>query len=130
MAEGKLAAKFKAKANELKCDLSALYLVYKRKDVSIAAKIIIVIAIGYALSPVDLIPDFIPILGCLDDLIVLPFLVYISLKLIPTEIMEECREQAKNLWKDGKPKKWRYAMPIIIIYVLIVFIFVKNIFFS
>ena len=65
----------KAKAKELKYDLSALYLAYKRKDVPILAKIIIIMAIGYALSPIDLIPDFIPILGYLDDLLIIPFLV-------------------------------------------------------
>jgi uncharacterized membrane protein YkvA (DUF1232 family) len=115
------------KAKELRCNLSALYLVYKRKDVPIIAKIIIMITIAYALSPIDLIPDFIPILGYLDDLIILPFFIYISLKLIPREIMEECREQAKDLWKDGKPKRWYYAIPIIAVYLLIIIIIVKNI---
>jgi uncharacterized membrane protein YkvA (DUF1232 family) len=126
--KNKLLTKFKSKTNELKYNLSALYLVYKRKDVPIIAKIIIIITIGYALSPIDLIPDFIPILGCLHDLIILPFFIYVSLKLIPKEIMEECKEQAKDLWKDGKPKKWYYAIPIIAIYLLIIIIIVKNIF--
>ncbi|MDR2792148.1 MAG: DUF1232 domain-containing protein [Treponema sp.] len=130
MAENKLLERIKTEAKELKYNLSALHLVYKRKDVSIAARIIIIITIGYALSPIDLIPDFIPILGYLDDLIILPLLIYISLKLIPKEIMEGCREQAKDIWKDGKPKKWYYAIPIIIIYVLIIFIIVKIMFFN
>ena len=120
----------KTKANELKYNISALYLVYYRNDVPILAKISIVITIGYALSPIDLIPDFIPIVGYLDDLIILPFLIYISLKLIPKEIMEECKEQAKDIWKDGKPKKWYYAIPVIVIYLLLLFIIVKHIFFN
>lgn len=120
--------KLKQKAKELKYNISALFLAYKRNDVSIIAKTLIIITVAYALSPIDLIPDFIPVLGYLDDLIILPFLIYISLKLIPKEIMEECKEQAKDLWKDGKPKKWYYAIPIIIIYLLIIFIIVKNIF--
>jgi uncharacterized membrane protein YkvA (DUF1232 family) len=123
--ENKLLVKFKIKTNELKYNLSALYLVYKRKDVSMLVKIIIIITVGYALSPIDLIPDFVPILGYLDDLIILPFLIFVSLKLIPPKIMEECKKQAKDLWKDGKPKKWYYAIPIIIIYLLIIFITVK-----
>ena len=122
--------KFKTKAKELKYDLSALYLAYKRKDVPIVAKIIIIIAIVYALSPVDLIPDFIPVLGYLDDLLIVPFLIFIALRLIPKPIMVECREQAKDLWKDGKPKKWYYAIPIIIIWLSIIFILIKKIFFN
>ena len=122
--------KLKAKAKEIKQDLSALYLAYKRKDVPILAKIIAIMAIGYALSPIDLIPDFIPVIGYLDDLLIVPFLIFISIKLIPKPIMDECREQAKDLWKDGKPKKWYYAIPIIMMYLLIIYIIVKNIFFK
>ena len=118
------------KSKELKYNLSALYLAYKRKDVPILAKILIIITVGYALSPIDLIPDFIPVIGYLDDLIILPFLVYLSLKLIPKGIMDECKELAKDLWRDGKPNKWYYAIPIILIYLLIIFIIIKNIFFK
>jgi uncharacterized membrane protein YkvA (DUF1232 family) len=128
VAENRLLAKLKAKAKELKYNTAALYLVYKRKDTPFLAKLVILITIGYALSPIDLIPDFIPVLGYLDDLIILPLLIYLSLKLIPGKIMEECREQAKDLWKEGTPKKWYYAMPIIIIYLLIIFVLVKIIF--
>jgi uncharacterized membrane protein YkvA (DUF1232 family) len=120
-------AGLKAKANKLKYELSALYLAYKRKDVSIFAKILILMAIGYALSPIDLIPDFIPVLGYLDDLLIVPFLIFLSLKLIPKEIMDECREQAKDLWKDGKPKRWYFAIPIVLFYLLILFLIIKAI---
>ena len=122
--------KFKKKAKELKTNLAALYLAYKRKDVSIFAKIIIIAAIAYVLSPIDLIPDFIPILGYLDDLLIVPILVFFAIKLIPKHIMDECKEQAKDLWKDGKPKKWFYAIPIILIWLLIISIVVKMIFFK
>ena len=121
--------KIKIKAKELKYNLSALYLAYKRKDVPIFAKIIIIIAVVYALSPIDLIPDFIPIIGYLDDLIIVPLLVVIALKLIPKPIMDECREQAKGMWKNGKPTKWYYAIPIVVFWVLIAYIIVKNVFF-
>ena len=122
--------KLKAKAKEIKYDLSALYLAYKRKDVPIIAKIFIIMAIGYALSPIDLIPDFIPVLGYLDDILIVPLLVIISIKFIPKPVMAECREQAKDMWKDGKPKKWYYAIPIILIWLLIIFLIVKKIFFD
>ena len=119
--------KLKTKAYNLKCDLSALYLAFKRKDTPISAKIFIIIAVGYALSPIDLIPDFIPFLGYLDDIIIVPFFVFLSLKLIPKNIMDECREQAKDLWVDGKPKKWYYAIPIIIFWLIVIFVIVKSI---
>jgi uncharacterized membrane protein YkvA (DUF1232 family) len=67
------------------------------KDVPITAKIIIIIAIIYALSPIDLIPDFIPVLGYLDDLLILPVLIYVSIKIIPKNILEECKEEAKKI---------------------------------
>ena len=120
--------KLKQKAKELKYNLSALYLAYKRKDTPLLAKILIMITVGYALSPIDLIPDFIPVIGYLDDLILLPFLIFLSVKLIPKDIMNECKEQALDLWKDGKPQKWYYAVPIILLYLLIIFVIVKNIF--
>jgi uncharacterized membrane protein YkvA (DUF1232 family) len=129
LAGNEIFEKIKVKAKELKYNLSALYLAYKRKDVPILAKILIIITIGYALSPIDLIPDFIPVIGYLDDLIILPFLIFLSIKLIPKEIMGECKEQAKDLWKDGKPKKWYYAIPIVLIYLLIIYVIVKKIFF-
>ena len=129
MSENKILDKLKLKTKELKMNLSALYLAYKRKDVPFYAKIIIILAVGYALSPIDLIPDFIPIIGYLDDLLIVPFLVFVSLKLIPNKIMEECREQAQDLWKDGKPKKCYYAIPIVLIYLLVIVVIVRIIFF-
>ena len=59
------------------------------------AKVLIGAAIAYALSPIDLIPDFIPVLGHLDDLIIVPLLVYMALKLIPKDVVEECRAAAQ-----------------------------------
>jgi uncharacterized membrane protein YkvA (DUF1232 family) len=122
----KIIATCKARAKALKYNIAALYLAYKRKDTPLIAKIAIAATVGYALSPIDLIPDFIPILGYLDDLVILPLLVVLSLKLIPKEIMSECREGAKDLWKNGRPQKWYYAIPIILIYLMVIFIIIKN----
>ena len=107
-------------AKKLKLKIKAVYLAYKHKETPIIAKISAGITVGYALSPIDLIPDFIPILGYLDDLIILPLLIYISAKLIPKEIMKECEEKSKELWTNGKPKKWIYGVPIIIVWVIVV----------
>lgn len=120
--------KLKAKIDALKYDVSALYLAYKRNDVPVYAKIMIVVTIAYALSPIDLIPDFIPVLGYLDDIILVPLFIYISLKLIPKEIMAECREQAKDLWQNGRPKKWYYVIPVVIVWVVVVCIVIRYIF--
>ena len=74
---------------------------------------------GYALSPLDLIPDFIPVLGYLDDLIILPALAALTVKCIPKETFAFCRMEAVGMWADGKPRKWYYALPIVVIWVLI-----------
>ncbi|ANB60480.1 YkvA family protein [Anoxybacteroides amylolyticum] len=110
----------KEKAKAIKIYIPALFIAMKRKDTPIAAKIIAGITVGYALSPIDVIPDFIPVLGYLDDLIILPLLAALAIKFIPDEIMEICKTEAEGMWKDGKPKKWYYAIPIIVFWILIV----------
>lgn len=120
--------KLSARAKQLKIDIPAVFIALKRNDTPILAKIIAAITIAYALSPIDLIPDFIPVLGYLDDLIILPLLCAAAIKLIPKDIMDSCRKDAENLWSNGKPKKWYYAIPIIIFWLLIIFLIIKFIF--
>lgn len=115
------------KKEEIKYYLPAIYLVLKHTLTPLAAKIMAGITVCYALSPIDLIPDFVPILGYLDDVIILPLLITLTLKLIPQEIMNECLEQSKDMWKNGKPKNWKYAIPIILIYILIILIILKQV---
>lgn len=110
----------KEKAKALKIYIPALFIAMKRKDTPIAAKIFAGITVGYALSPIDLIPDFIPVLGYLDDLIILPLLAALAIKLIPDEIMKICKAEAEGLWKNGKPKNWYCAIFITIFWVIIV----------
>ncbi len=117
--------KLKGRAKQLKTDIPALFIAMKRKKTPVLAKIIAGIAVGYALSPIDLIPDFIPVLGLLDDVIIIPALIALVLKLIPAKVFAECREEAANLWVDGKPKKWYYALPIIFVWLLLIFVIVK-----
>ena len=118
----------KERAAALKTDIPAVFLALKAKETPLIAKIAAGITVAYALSPIVLIPDFVPILGYLDDVILLPALVSLTLKLIPSDIMEACRTQAKGMWPDGRPKKWYYAIPIIIVWALIAFVIVKAIF--
>ncbi len=112
--------KLKDEAKKLKNEILALFLAYKRPDVSWYAKLFAIIVVGYALSPIDFIPDFIPILGYLDDLILLPLGISIAIKLIPDHIMEECRSQAKDTFKDGKPKNRIAASIIILVWLSII----------
>ncbi len=117
------------RAKQLKRDIPAVFLALKRKDTPVIAKVLAGITVGYALSPIDLIPDFIPVLGYLDDLILLPALVALTVKLIPQNIMRECREKSENLWADGKPKKWYYAVPIVVFWLVILWVIIRAIWF-
>lgn len=103
---------------DIKRKVAVIYLAMKIKETPFYAKLLAVITIAYALSPIDLIPDFIPVLGYIDDLIILPILVIITVKLIPKKIIAECEEEAKSIWSNGKPKRWYFAIPIVLIWLL------------
>lgn len=118
----------KQRAQRLKKDIPAVFLALKHKDTPVLAKIVVAITVGYALSPVDFIPDFIPVLGYLDDVILLPALIALTVKLIPNGVFEQCRTESENMWENGKPKKWYYAVPIVLVWVLIAWLIVKAIF--
>lgn len=115
----------KQRARQLKTDIPAVFLALQRHDTPWPAKVIAFLTVGYALSPIDLIPDFIPVLGYLDDVILLPALVALTVKLIPEPVMAECRAQAQSLWENGKPKRWYYAVPIVIIWLAVLFLVVR-----
>ena len=110
----------KEKARKLKTDIPALFLALNDRKTPLAAKIFAGITVVYALSPIDLIPDFIPVLGYLDDLILLPLLVALTVKFIPKEVLAKHREQAKGMWQDGAPTKWQYAIPIVLIWLIVI----------
>jgi len=112
-------------AKKLKRDIPAIFLSLQDKDTPILAKILGGITVGYALSPVDLIPDVVPVLGYLDDVLILPALVTLTVKLIPPKVIERYRQEAEGMWEDGKPKKWYYSVPIVILWVLIIWMVVK-----
>ena len=119
----------KERAKKLKTDIPALFLALKDKDTPIIAKVFAGITVAYALSPIDLVPDFIPVLGYLDDVILLPAFVAFTIKLIPKEVLERNRKLSEGMWENGKPKKWYYAVPIVLIWVFIIGLIVKLIWF-
>ena len=100
--------KITAWAKALKLDVLALWFALKHPSVSSLAKAITFVAVAYALSPIDLIPDFIPVLGYLDDLIIVPVLVWLVLKLVPIDVLKQTREQSAE-WinsNQSKPKSY------------------------
>lgn len=115
----------KERAASLKQDIPAVFLALKSRETPLPAKILAAITVAYALSPVDLVPDFIPVLGYLDDVLLFPALVALTVKLIPKDIFNRCRQQAEEIWQNGKPKKWYYAIPIILIWLLTLFLILK-----
>ena len=88
--------RWKERANNLKRDIHALYLAKNDPRVPWYAKLLAVLIIAYALSPIDLIPDFIPVLGLLDELVLLPVGILLLLKMIPPGVMEEYRRTAAS----------------------------------
>ncbi|MFN2146223.1 MAG: YkvA family protein [Anaerolineales bacterium] len=109
--------KWKQVARKLKSDTYALYLAYKHPGTPWYAKVFAGLVIAYAFSPIDLVPDFIPVLGYLDDLILVPLGVTLAMKMIPSEVMEECRAQAEIEVQQDKPTNWVAAAVIIAIWV-------------
>jgi len=120
---------FKERAKKLKTDIPAVFIALRKKETPIPAKILAGVTVAYALSPIDLVPDFIPVLGYLDDVILLPAFVALTIKLIPDEVFAECRKESEGLWADGKPKKWYCAIPVFVFWLLIIFVIVKAIWF-
>ena len=119
----------KERAKQLKTDIPVVFLSLKSKDTPLAAKILAGITVGYALSPIDLIPDFLPVLGYLDDIIILPALIALTIRLIPKDTFDKFRKEAEGLWQNGKPKKWYYAIPIALIWLLLIWLIVKTLHF-
>jgi len=113
-----LAAKWKDKSGQIKVEIYALYLAYRDPRVPLHAKIFAGLVVAYAFSPIDLIPDFIPILGYLDDLVLIPFGVALALKMIPPDVMDECRARSREFMAAGKPKNLMAAIVIIAIWIL------------
>jgi len=83
--------------------------------------------VAYALSPIDFIPDFIPVIGLLDDVILLPGLIALVIKPIPADVFVKCREDAASLWIHGKPKRWYCALPIVAVWILVTYLVMKAI---
>ena len=113
----RLLERLKQRVQHLKVEIYAIYLAYKDPRVPWYARIFAACVVGYAFSPIDLIPDVIPVLGYLDDLILIPLGVAMALKMIPQEVLAECREKAREIIPQGVPLNRTAAFVIIAIWV-------------
>lgn len=113
---------WKTKSKQLRSEVYALYLASKHPRTPWYAKAFAVLIIGYALSPIDLIPDFIPVVGYLDDLIIVPAGIALLIKMIPEEVLEECREKARFQSVSKKRRNWIAATVIVLIWLSAIYI--------
>ncbi|MEJ5311229.1 MAG: YkvA family protein [Anaerolineae bacterium] len=110
---------WKQRARQLKAETYALYLAYRDPRTPWYARVFTAIVVGYAFSPIDLIPDFIPVLGYVDDLVLVPLGIWLALKLIPPEVMAESRSRAQESLANGKPVNRAAAVVIVAIWLLL-----------
>jgi len=107
------------RAKELRTETRVLYLALKDPRTPWYAKFLAACVVAYVLSPIDLIPDFIPVLGYLDDLIVLSLGIGLLTKMIPPKVLAECREKAQAEIVEGKLLVWVGTVIIIAIWILV-----------
>jgi len=109
--------RWKERARQLKTEVYALYLAYKDPRMPWYARVFTALVVGYAFSPIDLIPDFIPVLGYLDDLVILPLGAFLAIKMIPGQVMEVSRTKAREVMDRGEPVNKAAAVVIVVVWV-------------
>ncbi len=117
--DGTVFGTWKERARRLRMQTYALYLAYKDPRVPWYAKALAACVVAYAFSPIDLIPDPIPVLGYLDDLVLIPLGVVLVMRMIPSSIMAECQEEARKAMEEGKPTNWVAAGVIVAIWLVL-----------
>ncbi len=122
--------RWKDRARALKNESYALFLAVRDVRTPWYAKLFSGIVVAYAFSPIDLVPDFIPILGYLDDLILVPLGISIAVKMIPADVLQECRLQAQEDLVAGKPVNYVAGFFIILIWIGILYWLVRKIFYQ
>jgi uncharacterized membrane protein YkvA (DUF1232 family) len=110
---------WKQRAGQLKIEVYALYLAYRDPRLPWYARVFAACVVGYAFSPIDLIPDPIPILGYVDDLVLIPLGVKVALSMIPAEVMTESRAKAQEVIRQGKPVNRIAAAIIVVIWLIL-----------
>jgi uncharacterized membrane protein YkvA (DUF1232 family) len=110
---------WKGRARELQTEVYAMYLAYRDPRVPWYARVFAGCVVAYAFSPIDLIPDPIPVLGYLDDLVLIPLGVVLAVRMIPAPVLADCRLQAQEVMKQGKPVNRAAAVVVIAIWVVL-----------
>lgn len=116
-----LFARLKSWAKRVRRDAITLWFASKHAQTPWYAKAMGLFVVAYALSPIDLIPDFIPVLGYIDDVLLLPALIWLTIKLLPADVLRSCRQQAEEwiLSRQTKPRSWAGAVMIALIWLAI-----------
>ena len=114
----------KDRVKNLKIEVHALYLASKEPRTPWYAKLLMVLVIGYAISPLDLIPDFIPVLGLLDDLVIVPAGIALVVRMIPKDLMEECRRKARDEPINTRTK-WLAVLIIVSIWAIAIYLVIR-----
>jgi uncharacterized membrane protein YkvA (DUF1232 family) len=110
---------WKKRREQLKTEVYALYLAYKDQRTPLVARVFAGVVVAYAFSPIDLIPDFIPVIGYLDDLVLVPLGIFLALKMIPPEVMRDCRLQSAEVMAHAKPVSRAAAVVIVLVWVIL-----------
>ncbi|MBE2978941.1 YkvA family protein [Priestia megaterium] len=117
---GEALTKLKEQARKLKKEIFLLVEASKHPKAPFYVKLLSILIIAYAFSPVDLIPDFVPVLGYLDDIILIPFAIKFVLKLIPKDVLDECREKVRKS-ENVKKKNWTAGIVIILLWIAVLY---------
>nr|WP_269836773.1 DUF1232 domain-containing protein [[Clostridium] innocuum] len=125
MVKEALGIRLKKRAQQLKQDIPVIYLVWKDQDTPLAARLVVGCTILYALSPIDLVPDVIPVLGLLDDVILLPALILLAIRLIPEDIWERNRLRAAEMKLQRMETRWYFALPVLALWLLLFSLIIK-----
>lgn len=112
-----LLTELKQRARYLKAETFALYLAARDPRTPWYAKLLLAVIVAYAFSPIDLIPDFVPVLGYLDDLILIPVAIAFAIRLVPDSVLADCRAQAQETFKKGKPVSRVAGAVIVVIWI-------------
>jgi uncharacterized membrane protein YkvA (DUF1232 family) len=119
-------ASWKERVGRLRSDIYALYLAFKDRRTPWYVKTFIILIVAYVLSPIDLIPDFIPVVGYLDDVVLVAGGIYLAIKMVPREVLAECRQKAVSERLSTKAR-WIAAAVIIFIWLLVIYLIIKAI---